>query len=126
GRELPRAVAVRVGRPGDGAAGGTDAARAPAARRAGDASRPAGDRLRRLGQRAAGAGGGGAAGVAADALAAAFVVPHPEDYRALHPTLVRDLYGELIHEYATFHPARDFPVVVDDSRVSSLADLRAE
>jgi len=54
------------------------------------------------------------------------VVPHPEDYRALHPTLVRDLYGELIHEYATFHPARDFPVVVDDSRVSSLADLRAE
>ena len=30
----------------------------------------------------------------ADALAAAFAVPHPEDYRALHPTLVHDLFGE--------------------------------
>ncbi len=63
---------------------------------------------------------------AGDTLASAFVVPHPDDYRALHPTLVRDLYGELIHEYATFYPARDFPAVIDESRVSSLADLRAE
>ncbi|MFI6710170.1 ARPP-2 domain-containing protein [Nonomuraea sp. NPDC050478] len=63
---------------------------------------------------------------AGDTLASAFVVPHPDDYRALHPTLVRDLYGELVHEYATFYPARDFPAVIDESRVSSLADLRAE
>ncbi|MFI7616476.1 ARPP-2 domain-containing protein [Nonomuraea terrae] len=63
---------------------------------------------------------------AADAPAGAFVVPHPEDYRALHPTLVRDLYGELVHEYAMLHPARDFPAVIDDAAVSSLADLRAE
>ncbi|GLW09755.1 hypothetical protein Misp01_48840 [Microtetraspora sp. NBRC 13810] len=62
----------------------------------------------------------------ADALASAFVVPHPEDYRALHPTLVRDLYGELIWEYALFHPVRDFPAVLDESRVSSIAGLRAE
>ncbi|WP_188191314.1 ARPP-2 domain-containing protein [Nonomuraea sp. SYSU D8015] len=63
---------------------------------------------------------------AGDTLAAAFVVPHPEDYRALHPTLVRDLYGELVHEYALFYPARDFPAVIDESAVSSLADLRAQ
>ncbi|GAA2214688.1 hypothetical protein GCM10009850_101530 [Nonomuraea monospora] len=61
-----------------------------------------------------------------DTLASAFVVPHPADYRALHPTLVRDLYGELIHEYALFYPARDFPAVIDDSAVTSFADLRAE
>ncbi|MFB4266235.1 hypothetical protein [Nonomuraea sp. GTA35] len=63
---------------------------------------------------------------AGDTLAGAFVVPHPEDYRALHPTLVRDLYGELIYEYALFHPARDFPAVIDESAVTSLAGLRAE
>ncbi|MFC4531437.1 ARPP-2 domain-containing protein [Sphaerisporangium dianthi] len=61
-----------------------------------------------------------------DTLAAAFVVPHPEDYRALHPTLVRDLYGELIYQYALFHPARDVPVAIDEAAVSSLADLRAQ
>ncbi|MGW6494258.1 ARPP-2 domain-containing protein [Nonomuraea angiospora] len=63
---------------------------------------------------------------AGDTLASAFVVPHPEDYRALHPTLVRDMYGELIHDYALFHPARDFPAVIDESAVASLADLRAK
>ncbi|MEU9890702.1 hypothetical protein [Sphaerisporangium sp. NPDC051011] len=60
----------------------------------------------------------------ADALAGANVVPHPEDYRALHPTLIRDLYGELIYEYAHFHSVRDFPAVIDESAVRSLADLR--
>ncbi|MEV0382166.1 hypothetical protein [Nonomuraea sp. NPDC050643] len=63
---------------------------------------------------------------AADSLACAFVVPHPEDYRTLHPTLVRDMYGELIYDYALFHPAADFPAVIDDSQVSSPADLRAQ
>ncbi|MFC4115366.1 ARPP-2 domain-containing protein [Nonomuraea zeae] len=63
---------------------------------------------------------------ASDSLASAFVVPHPEDYRALHPTLIRDLYGELVHDYALFYPARDFPAVIDDAAVSSLADLRAQ
>ncbi|MGI5283728.1 ARPP-2 domain-containing protein [Nonomuraea polychroma] len=63
---------------------------------------------------------------AGDTLASAFVVPHPEDYRALHPTLIRDLYGELVYEYALFYPARDFPAVIDETTVSSLADLRAQ
>ncbi|MBI0297238.1 hypothetical protein JBE04_22910 [Streptomyces sp. PRKS01-29] len=64
---------------------------------------------------------------AADALAAAFVVPHPDDYRALHPSLLHDLYGELVHHYATLHgPVPDFRARIADGAVSSLAGLRAE
>lgn len=45
----------------------------------------------------------------ADALAVAFVVPHPADYRALHGTFVHDLYGELIYHYALLSmPVPDF------------------
>ncbi|WP_440098469.1 ARPP-2 domain-containing protein [Streptosporangium sp. H16] len=63
----------------------------------------------------------------ADALAAAFVVPHPDDYRALHTTLVHDLYGELIHHYAMFGgPVPDFQARIADATVRSLADLRAQ
>lgn len=61
---------------------------------------------------------------AGDTLATAFVVPHPEDYRALHPTLVRDMYGDLIHEYALYYPARDFTAELDADAIGSLADLR--
>lgn len=65
---------------------------------------------------------------AADALAAAFVVPHPDDYRALHPSLVQDLYGELVHQYALYgRPVPGFAARIDDAagRVRTLADLRA-
>ncbi|MDT9688058.1 hypothetical protein Q5762_06775 [Streptomyces sp. P9(2023)] len=67
----------------------------------------------------------------ADALAAAFVVPHPEDYRALHPTLIEDLYGELIHQYAYYgaavpeFTARIRDGVAGSGSVRTLADLRA-
>lgn len=64
---------------------------------------------------------------AADALAAAFVVPHPDDYRALHPSLLHDLYGELVYHYAMLYgPVPDFRARIRDSAVSSLAGLRAE
>ncbi|MEV6393863.1 hypothetical protein AB0M39_03615 [Streptomyces sp. NPDC051907] len=63
---------------------------------------------------------------ASDALAAAFVVPHPDDYRALHPSLVQDLYGELVHQYGWFGaPVPEFGARVRDAYVDSLADLRA-
>jgi hypothetical protein len=62
---------------------------------------------------------------AADALAAAFVVPHPEDYRELHPTLVLDHYGELIYQYALMMPAvQEFRASISED-VASLAELRA-
>ena len=62
----------------------------------------------------------------ADALAAAFVVPHPDDYRALHPTLLLDLYGELIYHYAMLAmPVQRFHAAISDTHVRTLADLRA-
>lgn len=63
----------------------------------------------------------------ADTLAAAFVVPHPDDYRALHPTLVQDCYGELVYQYVHLYPAvPDFAVQLDDTRITGVADLRAQ
>ncbi|ACU76716.1 conserved hypothetical protein [Catenulispora acidiphila DSM 44928] len=62
----------------------------------------------------------------ADALAAAFVVPHPEDYRELHPTLVLDHFGELIYQYALMMPAvQEFRASIADQGIDSLAELRA-
>ena len=61
-----------------------------------------------------------------DALAAAFVVPHPDDYRALHSSLLQDLYGELIHHYALLMPpVQDFRARVPDAEIHSLAQLHA-
>ncbi|PZG01624.1 ARPP-2 domain-containing protein [Micromonospora deserti] len=63
----------------------------------------------------------------ADALAATFVVPHPDDYRALHPTLLQDFYGELLFHYTHLYPAvPDFTPRLDDTRIASVADLRAQ
>lgn len=62
----------------------------------------------------------------ADALAAAFVVPHPDDYRALHPTLLLDLYGELIYHYAMLAmPVPSFQAAISGAHIRTLADLRA-
>ncbi|MGW5387909.1 ARPP-2 domain-containing protein [Nocardia sp. NPDC003963] len=60
----------------------------------------------------------------ADVLASAFVVPHPDDYRVLHPGLVQDLYGELIHHCSGHPPVREYRVRLPDSGIRSIADLR--
>ncbi|MEV5574601.1 hypothetical protein AB0L06_31590 [Spirillospora sp. NPDC052269] len=63
----------------------------------------------------------------ADALASAFVVPNPDDYRALHPTLVEDLFGELVYQYGLLRlPVSDLAEPIDETAVGSLSDLRAE
>ncbi|RKR86804.1 hypothetical protein BDK92_1072 [Micromonospora pisi] len=63
----------------------------------------------------------------ADTLAAAFVVSHPDDYRALHPTLLQDFYGELLFQYAHLYPAvPGFTARLDDTAIASVADLRAQ
>lgn len=63
----------------------------------------------------------------AEALAAAFVVPHPDDYRALHPTLLQDCYGELLFHYSRLYEAApDLTARLDDTRISGVADLRAQ
>jgi hypothetical protein len=51
----------------------------------------------------------------ADALATAFAVPHPDDYRMLHDSLIQDFFGELIWQYAVLYP---------DSSGSSAASTR--
>ncbi|MEU6753011.1 hypothetical protein ABZ914_42905 [Spirillospora sp. NPDC046719] len=62
----------------------------------------------------------------ADALASAFVTPHPDDYRALHATLVEDLFGELIYNYGLLGvPAGDLSAGIDGAGIASLHDLRA-
>jgi hypothetical protein len=62
----------------------------------------------------------------ANALASAFVVPHPDDYVALHQTLLQDFYGTLLLHYGHYATASRMEVSIDDARVSSLADLRQE
>ncbi|MGW6583498.1 ARPP-2 domain-containing protein [Streptomyces globisporus] len=62
-----------------------------------------------------------------DALAAAFVVPHPDDYRLLHASLVEDLYGELVHQYALYGaPVAETPVRIGGAEhIRDLGELRA-
>ncbi len=63
----------------------------------------------------------------ADALASVFVVPHPDDYRALHRTLLCDFYGELVYQYACLHDqAANLLRPLRAERVDSLDDLGLE
>jgi hypothetical protein len=62
----------------------------------------------------------------ADALASAFVVPHPDDYRQLHRSLLSDFYGELLYQYGLlYRDVQSFDIHIDPAHVRSLADLRA-
>lgn len=62
----------------------------------------------------------------ADALASAFVVPHPADYAALHRSLLEDFYGELLYYYGLNAQAARHEADLDERKVSSLAELRRE
>ena len=62
----------------------------------------------------------------ADALASAFVVSTPDDYRSLHRTLLSDFFGELIYQYALMYDSvMPFKVDIDEGLVDDLAGLRA-
>lgn len=63
----------------------------------------------------------------ADSLAAAFVVPHPADYRQLHRSLLRDFYGELVYRHACLYGA-SAPLLrpIREQQVETLEDLRVE
>lgn len=62
----------------------------------------------------------------ADALAAMVVFPHPDDYRALHRSLVRDFFGELVYQYAILYDdVSAHRVAVREAEIADLADLRA-
>jgi hypothetical protein len=61
----------------------------------------------------------------AESLASAFVVPTPQDFRALYSSLLEDFYGELIDQYALMHETT-YPMElhIDESKINNLADLR--
>ncbi|MEO1430445.1 MAG: hypothetical protein AAFV71_15540 [Cyanobacteria bacterium J06633_8] len=61
----------------------------------------------------------------AEALASAFVVPTPGDYRLLHTSLLEDFYGELIYQYGLLHDTT-FPmdVSINESEINNLKSLR--
>lgn len=60
-------------------------------------------------------------------LATALVVSHPDDYLALHQSLVRDFYGELTRWHGRYGAAATVgPVTLDAARVGDYAALRAE
>jgi hypothetical protein len=59
------------------------------------------------------------------ALASAFVVPTPEDYRVLHRSLLEDFYSESIYQYACIYDGPSpMSCSIDDRSVKTLADLR--
>lgn len=61
-----------------------------------------------------------------DSLASAFVTPHPDDYRALHDSVVEDLFAETLLWHGRYNP--DVPqlgVRLEETGVHSLDDLRA-
>jgi hypothetical protein len=62
----------------------------------------------------------------ADLLLSAFVLSHPDDYRALHRPLLEDFYGELLLQYGFLEEVAPLGTTLDASRVSSLAELRGE
>lgn len=61
----------------------------------------------------------------ADQLLSASIVSHPEDYRALHPALLEDFYGELLLQYGFLGDVPPLGLTLDERHVSSLNDLRA-
>lgn len=60
----------------------------------------------------------------ADALAAAFAVGHPDDYRALHHAMLEDLFAELLVRHGRLsYPLPIFNVTLDEAGVTDLASL---
>ncbi len=59
----------------------------------------------------------------AESLASAFVVPTPEDYRALHSSLLQDFYSELIYEYGLYGKTTRMETEIDASKVNDLKTL---
>lgn len=61
----------------------------------------------------------------ADALASAFVLPTPEDYRALHLSMLEDMFGELIYHYGCLYDTVcPIEVKIDEKKIQNFDDLR--
>lgn len=60
-----------------------------------------------------------------EALASAFVVPTPADYRLLHTSLLQDFYGETLYHYGLHGMTTRIETTVDAAAISDLAGLKA-
>ncbi len=61
----------------------------------------------------------------ADALASAFVVAHPDDYRRLHTSVLEDMYAELFWYYGLqYRGVQRFTLQIEEEGVEDLASLR--
>jgi len=56
-------------------------------------------------------------------LASAFIVPTPDDYRALHTSLLEDFYGETFYYHGLYGTASHLVATIDESRINNLNDL---
>ncbi len=59
-----------------------------------------------------------------EALASAFILPNPQDYRALHDTLLTDFYGETFYYYGLYGGANELKMEIDINHIQDLADLQ--
>ncbi len=60
----------------------------------------------------------------AETLASAFIVPHPDDYRALHQTVVEDFFGPTLVHAGRYGAAIKIDIGFDEHFVKSIDDLR--
>ena len=58
-----------------------------------------------------------------ETLASAFVVPTPEDYRALHNSLLEDFFGETLYYQGLYGTASDLETTIDEDKIHNFADL---
>jgi hypothetical protein len=59
-----------------------------------------------------------------EALASAFILPNPQDYRSLHDTLLTDFYGETFYYYGLYGSANELKMEIDTNNIQDLADLQ--
>lgn len=59
-----------------------------------------------------------------EVLASAFIVPTPDDYRALHSSLLEDFYGETFYYYGLYGSASPLEVALDEETIHDFADLK--
>lgn len=58
-----------------------------------------------------------------EVLASAFIVPTPQDYRALHTSLLEDFYGETFYHHGLYGTASYLETKIADDEINSLEDL---
>lgn len=59
-----------------------------------------------------------------EVLASAFIVPTPQDYRALHTSLLEDFYGETFYYHGLYGTASHLISEIPEAKINTLEDLK--